>query len=129
MADPLVAIQALFEKYAAAQSAMDIQTLGSLHWQDDDFTHVWSPGQIDRGWEAYARRLKEEFQRLRQPVFRFSDLEAVVFEERFAAVSARWRCAYGTGDDPNRVIEGSVTFTVTKMGSTWQIVADHYAVS
>jgi len=125
--EPRAAIHALLDRYAALLSAKDLAALGTLHWQDEGFTHTWSSGGIDRGWSAYARRLEAEFRRMKEPVFRFDDVDAAVFDGRFAAVTAWWRCEFG-GEAGARVLrEGPVTFAVALIGTTWRIVADHYA--
>jgi len=129
MADSVAELRALIAQYALFLSAKNLRALGSLHWQNEDFTHIWSPGEIDRGWESYALRLERELERLQEPVFRFDDVRATVIDGRFATVTARWRCEYGMGEERRIAREGSVLFAVTKRGDAWQIVADHFSQS
>lgn len=127
MADPAAEIRALFAQYARFLSRKDLDALGSLHWQSENFAHIWSPGGIDRGWDSYALRLEREFERLQEPLFQLDDLRATVIDGRFATVTARWRCEYGTGEERRIAREGSVLFAVARRGDEWRIVADHFA--
>jgi ketosteroid isomerase-like protein len=125
MSDPCSEIRHVLARYQEAQTAKDLATLEELHWQDERFVHTWSPGEGDRGWDAYSARLRREFESLPAFDFDISETHTEVFGGKFAVVTALWSCQFKEKTMKSR--GGPVTFVLSMMGSSWRIVADHFS--
>ena len=103
-------------------SAGDIDTLSDLHWQDPRLIHI-AEGGVHAGWGTLEERLRHGFLQ-GAPDYHLSDMRIEVFHGKFGSASALWeRFASGGG----RQAAGTVTFVLSRMGSSWKIVADHHA--
>lgn len=125
MSDPASEIRHLLGRYQEAMSARDLATLSDLHWQDPRFTHA-GPAGLDVGWGAYAQRLSEEFLAAGEADFRLADVRVEVFHGKFGSALATWE-RQGSGRPSGRRAAGVASFFLSKMGSSWKIVADHHA--
>jgi len=125
MSDPVSEIRHLLGRYQEAMRARDLLILSELHWQDPRFTHV-GPSGMDVGWGAYAQRLDDEFGSSNDTDFRLSDVRVEVFHGKFVSVLARWE-RQGTPRPVPRRATGLASFLLSKMGSSWKIVADHHS--
>jgi ketosteroid isomerase-like protein len=126
MNDPVAEIRHLLGRYQEAMRARDLVTLSELHWQDPRFTHV-GPSGIDVGWGAYAQRLNDEFGASSDADFRLSDVRVEVFHGKFVSALARWERQGSPRPAASRRVTGQASFLLSKMGSSWKIVADHHA--
>lgn len=129
MGDPSSEIRHLLARYEEAQIARDLSVLADLHWQDDRFTHVWSPGRTSHGWQVYEATLREELDRMEDVAFRLIDVRIEVFGGRFAVAQGGWACEWAGRAGEREALAGQVTFVICRMGGSWKIVSDHYSVS
>src|SRR5262249_24340938 len=121
MGDPASEIRHLLERYQEAMAASDLDTLAELHWQDPRFIHLDPLGPAP-GWSLYEERLKDRFRSAASGSdFRLTELHIEMFHGKFASAWANWR--QGSGSPRS----GRVLFVLSRMGSTWKIVADHHA--
>jgi ketosteroid isomerase-like protein len=125
MSDPASEIRHLLGRYQEAMSARDLATLSDLHWQDPRFTHA-GPAGLDVGWGAYAQRLSEEFLAAGEVDFLLADVRVEVFHGKFGSVLASWERQGSSWPSGGRAA-GVASFFLSKMGSSWKIVADHHA--
>src|SRR5688572_3768968 len=123
MSDPVSEVRHLLQRYQDAMSSRDAATLSDLHWQDARFTHL-DPMGTDIGWSARERTLLELFEREPSGAYTLTDLRIEVFHGKFASASGRWERVLPGPDSPRT---GKVLFVMSRMGSSWKIVADHHA--
>jgi ketosteroid isomerase-like protein len=122
MTDPAGEIRHLLNRYQEAMSSGDLTTLCDLHWQDHRFVHV-EDGGLDSGWGTYEDRLKFRFERGTDD-FHLTNVRIEVFHGKFGSAIATWE-SFVAGSSSRG--GGTVSFVLSRMGSSWKIVADHHA--
>jgi ketosteroid isomerase-like protein len=125
MSDPVGEIRVLLQRYQDAMSSGDTVTLSDLHWQDARYTHL-GPAGADVGWSARERSLADAFAHRPPAAYALTDLRIEVFHGKFACAGGRWDRGGPAGPAASG---GRVLFVLSRMGSSWKIVADHHAAA
>jgi hypothetical protein len=111
-----------------AYNSRDVKTFRTHFWTDKRFVHIDAAGRIDVGWGAFEEILDQEFRYLDTARLELRDVETEAFDDRFAAVAARYKIEQI--DPDGRTIEqlGRVTYSIVRMRDDWKIVQAHYSV-
>ena len=118
-----------FRSMRQAFNGQDIKLFRSHFWTDKRFVHQDASGRTDVGWGSYEEVLDQEFRYMDVVKLEFRDLRFEIFDDRFAAVSGRWRNTQVDPDGRGICQGGHVSFSVVRFRDDWRIVAQHYSLS
>ena len=121
-------IREIFDKWAAAVRAEDINGIGTNHSADILMFDVPLP-LFSRGLDAYMDTWRLFYKSQARPVvFNFDDIEITAGED-VAFVSAIGRCVYipSGGGGPTK-LQFRLTMGLRKEDGKWRIVHEHHSV-
>ena len=126
-ANPEVAIRNIFERWAAAVRAEDIDGIRANHSPDMLMFDV-PPPLSSRGLESYMDTWKLFYKsQVRPVVFNFDDIEITAGQD-VAFVTGIGRCVYiSSGGGPTK-LQFRLTMGLRKRDGRWWIVHEHHSV-
>ena len=121
------AIREIFEQWAAAVRAEDIDGIRANHSPDMLMFDV-PPPLWSRGLDAYMETWQLFFKsQVRPVVFNFEDVEITASQD-VAFVTAIGRCVYIASDGDSTKLQFRLTMGLRKQDDRWWIVHEHHSV-
>ncbi len=120
-------LEDFFRNMRQAFNSRDIKAYRGHFWTDKRFVHLDASGRVDSGWGAYEEFLDQEFRYMEILKLEIRDLQIQVFDDDFATAHGFWRLQQVDAGGREQFANGRVTFCVSRNGSDWKIVNQHYS--
>lgn len=119
-AQPVIEIDSLLARQAAAWNRGDISGYMKAYWNSDSLLFT-SGGNIQRGWQATLEKYKKSYDsREKMGFLRFSSIEIHLLSKTSSWVFGHWEL-----DRANDKPEGVFTLILRKFPDGWKIIHDH----